>query len=207
MALRFGGAPRAPNSNLLNGSFMVRQHPRMEDYRDRVNVILLVATLVATVTFTAGFTIPGGNNNCSPNQGIATMLAKVKFQEFIICDTIAMYSSIIVAVTMIWAQLGDISSMQVAFRLALPLLGISLGMMSAAFMAGVYLVVSRLGWLAKAVIFMGSSFFFLLALLFLPLCFFGPSNHRSIRYLSYYPFCLVMSALGSYAEEEEAMFG
>ncbi|XP_019194080.1 PREDICTED: protein ACCELERATED CELL DEATH 6-like [Ipomoea nil] len=212
MALRVGGAPRAPNSKVLNGNgngrFMVRQHPRMEDYRDRVNVILLVATLVVTVTFTAGFTIPGGSNNSSPNQGIATMLEKVKFQEFIICDSIAMYSAIIVAVTMIWAQLGDISSMQVAFRLALPLLWISLAMMSAAFMAGVYLVVSKIGWLANVVLFMGSNFIFLLTLLFLPLCFLGPSNHRSFRSLSYYPFCLVLFALGSYAEEEEeAMFG
>lgn len=73
----------------------------MDGYKDRVNTLLLVATLVATVTFAAGFTMPGGNSNSEPDQGMATMLRHKKFQVFIFCDMIAMYISIIVAVSLI----------------------------------------------------------------------------------------------------------
>lgn len=176
----------------------------MENYRAKVNIILLVATLVATVTFTAGFTIPGGYNNSNSNQGMAAMLAKVKFQQFVICDTIAMYSSVIVAVTLIWAQLGDISSMQVALKFAIPILGIALAMMSIAFMAGVYLVVSKLSWLAHLVLFMGSNFVIALMVLYVPLCFLGSQRYYIFRHVSYYPFRLMLYLFGSYCESGDA---
>ncbi|KAK1371773.1 hypothetical protein POM88_037865 [Heracleum sosnowskyi] len=73
--------------------------------KDRVNTLLLVATLIATVTFAAGFTMPGGYSNSEPDKGKATLLNKLTFQMFVICDTIAMYCAIMVAVTLIWAQL------------------------------------------------------------------------------------------------------
>lgn len=203
MAFRLAGAPRAPNTkfNKTMNSILGEQS-KTENFRDKVNVILLVATLVATVTFTAGFTMPGGYRNSDPDQGIATMLAKVKFQEFVICDSLAMYISIIVAVTLLWAQLGDEKSMYVALKLALPLLGVALAMMSIAFTAGVYLVVSKLGWLASVVLIMGSNFIVVLLLLFLPLCFLNSSNYRLFRFISYYPFCLMLYAMGNYAENE-----
>lgn len=81
----------------------------MDNYKERVNTLLLVATLIATVTFAAGFTVPGGYNSSDRDLGMATMLRDKGFHVFIFCDTIAMYSSIIVAVTLIWAQLGDIN--------------------------------------------------------------------------------------------------
>ncbi|KAF7141947.1 hypothetical protein RHSIM_Rhsim06G0145700 [Rhododendron simsii] len=126
----------------------------MENYKDRINTLLLVATLVATVTYTAGFTMPGGYNNSDPNQGMATMLNKSKFQIFVISNTIAVYSPMIVAVSLIWAQLGDLNLILTSLRLALPLLRLALSMMSLAFKAGVYLAVSKLTWLANVVLIM-----------------------------------------------------
>lgn len=203
MALRVVDAPKAPHPrSVTDVNLMLEEQPTTENYRDKVNVILLVATLVATVTFSAGFAMPGGYRNSDPNQGIANMLEKVKFQEFVICDSLAMYSSIAVAVMLLWAQLGDQNSMHVALKLALPLLGIALAMMSIAFMAGVYLAVSKLNWLAKFVLLMGSNFVIVLVLLFLPLCFLGSSNYHRFRFLSYYPFCVMLYALGSNAENE-----
>ncbi|KAJ7950730.1 Ankyrin repeat family protein [Quillaja saponaria] len=66
--------------------------------KDRVNTLLLMSTLVAAITFAAGFAMPGGYNNSNPDQGLATMLYKHFFAVFLIYDCIAMYSSIIVAV-------------------------------------------------------------------------------------------------------------
>ncbi|KAL8510988.1 hypothetical protein ACS0TY_017708 [Phlomoides rotata] len=163
MALRVVGAPRAHQPNSFRSmNVKLGDQSETESWRDKINVILLVATLIATVTFTAGFTMPGGYNNTNPDQGIATMLEQVKFQEFVICNTIAMHTSILVAVTLIWAQLGDPSSMRVALKLALLLLGIALTMMCIAFSAGVYVAVSKLHWLANAVLLIGSSFVIML---------------------------------------------
>ncbi|THG13656.1 protein ACCELERATED CELL DEATH 6-like [Camellia sinensis] len=206
MALRVVGAPRAPHAKLSKTiSSRVEEHSQKENYKDKVNVVLMVATLVTTVTFAAAFSIPGGYNNSDPNQGIATMLAKAKFQEFVICDTIAMYCSIIAVVILIWAQLGDVSTMHAALKLALPLLGIALAMMSIAFMAGVYLIVSKLSWLRNVVLLMGSNFVVTLAAIFVPLCFLGSSNYHIFRHVSYYPFLLMLYAFGGYTDGDDDM--
>ncbi|KAF7141304.1 hypothetical protein RHSIM_Rhsim06G0145300 [Rhododendron simsii] len=205
MALRIAGAPRS-HTNVSNTkkTSSAGQNAELENYKDKVNVVLLVATLVATVTFTAGFTVPGGYNNSDPDQGTATMLAKLKFQEFVICDTIAMYSSIIVTVTLICTQLGDLSSMHVALKLVVPLLAIALAMMSIAFMAGLYVVVSKVSWLGNIILVMGSNAVIVLAALFVPLCFLGSSNYRIFRQLSYFPFRLLLYAFGSYTKRDES---
>ncbi|KAL3821487.1 hypothetical protein ACJIZ3_007392 [Penstemon smallii] len=198
MALRVFGAPRSRLVKTFKcTSFKQGDRQETESWRDKVNVILIVATLIATVTFEAGFSVPGGYNNTNPDQGIATMLEKLKFQEFIICDTIAMYCSIFVAVTLIWAQQGDPSSNNAALKLALPLLGIALAMMSIAFMAGVYLVVSKLNWLGNFVLLMGSNFTIALVIVFVPLFFLGSANYPVLHRVSYYPFCLVLYTLGA----------
>ncbi|KAG5545350.1 hypothetical protein RHGRI_017725 [Rhododendron griersonianum] len=209
MALRVAVAlrsphTRSPHTNVSRQTSSAGQNAELENYKDKVNVVLLVATLVATVTFTAGFTVPGGYNNSDPDQGMATMLAKLKFQEFVICDTIAMYSSIIVTVTLICTQLGDPSSMHVALKLVLPLLAIALAMMSIAFMAGLYVVVSKVSWLGLIILVMGSNVVIVLAALFVPLCFLGSSNYRIFCQLSYFPFRLLLYAFGSYTERDES---
>ncbi|KAJ7981448.1 Protein ACCELERATED CELL DEATH 6-like [Quillaja saponaria] len=172
----------------------------MEYSKDRVNTLLLMSTLVATITFAAGFTMPGGYNNTNPDQGMATMLHKHFFAVFLTCDSIAMYSSIIVAVALIWVQLGDLNLVLTSLRVSLPLLGLALAMMSLAFMAGVFLVVSRLVWLANLVLIMETIFLIIFLILFTPLFFPNTSSYRVMRYISYYNFCLLMWASGSYSD-------
>lgn len=128
----------------------------------------LVATLVATVTFAAGFTMPGGYNNSGPDEGMATMTKNSRLQAFVLCNTIAMYSSTVVAITFIWAHLGDIFLASLAMPLGVPFLAASLTTMSLGFMTGISMVVGKLSWLANAVLIIGLVFHVLLALLFLP---------------------------------------
>ncbi|GFS29155.1 hypothetical protein Acr_00g0005580 [Actinidia rufa] len=61
--------------------------------------LLVVAALIATVTFAAAFTIPGGHNNDigSPNQGLALIQSTRLFKWFIISDSVAMTCSITAA--------------------------------------------------------------------------------------------------------------
>lgn len=174
----------------------------MDHWKDRVNTLLLVSTLIATVTFAAGFTMPGGYNESKSNHGMAILLNKVAFQAFVICDTMAMYSAILVSVTLIWAQLGDLTLMINSLRLAVPLLGISLTMMSLAFMAAVYVVISKLVWLSYVVLILGLISLACLLTLFIPFNLPHSSNNPVARYVSYYSFCLLMLASGCYFDPD-----
>ncbi|XP_027099214.1 protein ACCELERATED CELL DEATH 6-like [Coffea arabica] len=54
----------------------------------------IVATLIATVTFAAGFTIPGGYYSDGPHTGMAVLSKKAAFITFVISDSLAMFASI-----------------------------------------------------------------------------------------------------------------
>ncbi|WZZ32497.1 hypothetical protein YC2023_015898 [Brassica napus] len=109
---------------------------------------MVTATLVATVTFTAGFTLPGGYIGSAPDLGMAALIDKMNFKLFILFNSISMCSSVVTIMALIWAQLGDAILTKKAFKLALPLLVTALQSMAMAFVAGVTLVVSDLPWLS-----------------------------------------------------------
>ncbi|KAM3268318.1 hypothetical protein P3S67_031259 [Capsicum chacoense] len=52
---------------------------------------IVVATLIMTVTFAAGITLPGGfeSDSDSPNQGMAILIRKTAFRAFVVSDAIA----------------------------------------------------------------------------------------------------------------------
>lgn len=56
---------------------------------------MIVAALIATVTFTSGLTMPGGYyGNDGPNPGMAILSRHAAFKAFIVTDTIALMLSI-----------------------------------------------------------------------------------------------------------------
>ncbi|KAK3404667.1 hypothetical protein EUGRSUZ_K00974 [Eucalyptus grandis] len=113
--------------------------------KDQVDTLLLVATLVATVTFTAGFTLPGGYNASSDRHpGTATMLHNQVFQVFVISDMSAMYSSILAAVGLSWGHSNDSKLAEEAYLSAALLLLLALVFIVVAFCAAVTVAVSKL---------------------------------------------------------------
>ncbi|GAB2239935.1 hypothetical protein Droror1_Dr00020453 [Drosera rotundifolia] len=191
LVLSHAGASQGPYPPEANEKPKVAN---FDSYKDRVNTLLLVGTLVITVTFAAGITVPGGYNNSDPYEGMATLVKSSAFHAFMISNTIAMFSSILVAVVLIWAQLGDLKLILVSVKFAVPMLGISLSMMSIAFMVGTNLVVSNLHWLAVVMLVMGSAFLIVILMFFVPL--YSPSSMSSwiTKYAFYIPLRLMLFA-------------
>lgn len=197
LAFRIAGATLRPGG-LDNEKNMQTENQKPEYYKERFSTLVLVATLIATVTFAAGFTIPGGYISEGPYQGTATMLKNAAFQVFVICNTVAMYLSIIVVVNHIAAQLADSRLLILALNMSLVQLGIALIMMAIAFAAGLFLVIVRLLWLALVVLFMG--YIFLLYILALLILFKVPawSKYRVLRFISKCGFHLLIFTFGKF---------
>ncbi|ESQ36993.1 hypothetical protein EUTSA_v10002443mg [Eutrema salsugineum] len=187
MALVSAGAPNGQKPIPLKQSHI--QNP--EKYKDSVNTLMVTAALVATVTFTAGFTLPGGYISSAPDQGMAALVNEMNFKVFLLFNSIAMCSSMVTIMALIWAQLGDVLLTKKAFELALPLLTTALVSMAMAFVAGVTLVVSDLPWLSHFVLAIDSVFFILLMLLIIPYAF-SSTRQGFLRHIFYFPYFLML---------------
>ncbi|CAL5347310.1 unnamed protein product [Camellia sinensis] len=65
-----------------------------EEMKKMGDTHMVVATLIATITFAAGFTMPGGyNSNEGSNQGMPLLLREAAFKVFVITNTIAVMCS------------------------------------------------------------------------------------------------------------------
>ncbi|KAK3404377.1 hypothetical protein EUGRSUZ_K00692 [Eucalyptus grandis] len=152
---------------------------------DVINTMLVVATLVASVSFTAGFAVPGGLNGSDlaskDDQGMATLLDNRKFQAFVICNTVAMLCSMASVIGFLFTYLTEIHISIFGCHLAGLLLAISLPPTSAAFLIGVILTIEKLPWLAIVMVILGSIFVLVItaALLASPLSEEAPSSHPS----------------------------
>ncbi|XP_023635083.1 protein ACCELERATED CELL DEATH 6, partial [Capsella rubella] len=137
--------------------------PDTKNNRDYVNCLLVVAALVATVTFAAGFTIPGGFNSQKPNLGRATLATNPTLWIFILYNILAMQSSVAAIGILIWAQLGDPALISSSLHVAMLLLLYSLLCMPLAFLFGVITEIGNVKWLI-AIICIISVLFFMLAI-------------------------------------------
>ncbi|KAK2631548.1 hypothetical protein EUGRSUZ_L02762 [Eucalyptus grandis] len=144
-----------------------KNKPDRDIVKDYIGARLVVATLVATVTFAAGFAVPGGfdSSDKTPENdlGMATMLDKRMFQAFVICNTIAMFCSMTVVVNLIWARLVDVEIAVTAFQHTTLPLKIALLAISTAFLTGVTLTVGKLSWLANTIFYLGLPFLLIIS--------------------------------------------
>ncbi|KAF7112968.1 hypothetical protein RHSIM_RhsimUnG0174500 [Rhododendron simsii] len=71
------------------------QNQDTQDTKDALGTIVIVASLMATITFAAAFAIPGGyDGNQGRDQGMAALARAAAFKAFLITNTIAMVCSV-----------------------------------------------------------------------------------------------------------------
>ncbi|KAK3404123.1 hypothetical protein EUGRSUZ_K00471 [Eucalyptus grandis] len=134
------GAPRSGELAICKPTV---RSPRKRDvlhwkaHTDTVNFRAVVLALVASVTFTSGFSVSGGYNGSEGDAGIPVLLHKVMYDVFVISNSMAMYSSITSLMILLWSFTDDDYVELYALALSyLPFL-VTLGTMPLAFMAGV----------------------------------------------------------------------
>ncbi|KAK1670204.1 hypothetical protein QYE76_058363 [Lolium multiflorum] len=112
----------------------------------------LVAILIATITFAAAFTLPGGYSNDPGSEGLPIMSNKFAFQAFLISDVLAMCSSFAVAFICIIARWGDYEFLLYYRSFTKKLMWFAYVATTTAFSTGLYTVLApRLHWLAIAI--------------------------------------------------------
>ncbi|XP_044345921.1 ankyrin repeat-containing protein ITN1-like [Triticum aestivum] len=115
----------------------------------------LVAILIATITFAAAFTLPGGYNNDAGSEGLPIMSKKFAFQAFLISDVLAMCSSFAVAFICIIARWGDYEFLIYYRSVTKKIMWFAYMATTTAFSTGLYTVLApRVHWLAIAICIM-----------------------------------------------------
>ncbi|KAB5513016.1 hypothetical protein DKX38_030044 [Salix brachista] len=140
---------------------------REEDLNKARESHLVVAALIATVTFAATFTLPGGYKS---DQGTAILAKKAAFIVFVISDAISMVLStsavfihFLLAFVPVFYGQNLITNEFAAKLFALATLFTMIGMvtMIIAFITGTYAVLQPVMGLAISICLIGLSFFFL----------------------------------------------
>ncbi|XP_075658556.1 protein ACCELERATED CELL DEATH 6-like [Castanea sativa] len=117
---------------------------------------MLVATIIASVTFTAAFTAPGGYESGGINPGLAVLSKQAAFKAFVIANALAFgFSTASILVYMFSAKIRRVLSYKdraVKTKRALELAGYSIEALLIAFISGTYAVVPHSLGIAEAII-------------------------------------------------------
>ncbi|KAK2647178.1 hypothetical protein Ddye_022373 [Dipteronia dyeriana] len=142
-------------------------HKRDEHYDGYLSLMkgakeshLVAAALIATVTFAAAFTLPGGyKNEEGKNQGTAILSRNSAFQTFVITDALAMVFSICAVFIYFIMSVERFKKYIYLFELGSWFTVVAMGAMVIAFVTGTYAVLAPSFWLAIVTCFIGLSFF------------------------------------------------
>ena len=114
---------------------------------------LLIATLISTVTFTAGFTVPGGFKSGGVDEGMAALSRRTSFRVFLIANTLAFGLSITsVFIHFISSIISEVFPLRIGLGLTPGFTFYSTVALVVAFISGTYTVVPHSMGITTAVI-------------------------------------------------------
>ncbi|KAK9689085.1 hypothetical protein RND81_09G034400 [Saponaria officinalis] len=136
--------------NIKVNPYMKTSYIRSGTNLDQIrNTLSVVAALLATITFAAGFTLPGGINGT----GEAVLAKKASFLVFLLADVYAMCTAILVLFCLIWSMVSEPDMARLLVDRSVFILMQSLYGTLLAFMTGIYTVVAKSSLWAVILIF------------------------------------------------------
>ncbi|KAL8090965.1 hypothetical protein AgCh_040148 [Apium graveolens] len=139
----------------------------LERYKMRTNTQIIVTALITTVTFTVGFTMPGGlRQSGEVDEGQVVLTKKTVFNAFMVSDALALLLStcslFLYFLESMYEDPHQVSKLNAA---SVGLNIVSVVAMMLTFITGTYLVLSHSPALAITVCLIGSFFIFVIVLL------------------------------------------
>ncbi|XP_074356960.1 uncharacterized protein LOC141696736 [Apium graveolens] len=153
--------------NSLMAAKQVENKEKLERYKLRTNTQIIVTALITTVTFTVGFTMPGGlHQSGEVDEGLVLLSKKTAFNAFMVSDALALLLSTSALFFYFLESMTDDPLQESKLNAASTVLNIvSVVAMMLTFIAGTYLVLSQTPTLAITVCIIGSLFFVLIMIL------------------------------------------
>ncbi|XP_055811466.1 protein ACCELERATED CELL DEATH 6-like [Solanum dulcamara] len=148
---------------------------KIKDIMNAAQIHLVVATLLVTVTFAAGFTLPGGfeSDRDSHNKGMAILVKKTPFCVFVITDAIAfvcsagaVFSYFVMAANHRPTTKEELRVLINIYRVATILQFLSMSAVVIAFVTGLYATLAHSVGLSAAVCSIGCLTFLIYVLVF-----------------------------------------
>uniref|UniRef100_A0A803MVP1 PGG domain-containing protein n=2 Tax=Chenopodium quinoa TaxID=63459 RepID=A0A803MVP1_CHEQI len=125
------------------------------------SALFIVAALLATITFAAGFTLPGGVDD---KTGIANLATKAPFIVFLLADAYALCSSMLVLFGLIWSMASNRPMAYLLVDRSIFILITSLYGTILAFMTGIYTVLPKKSLWVAIIVFIICSFLVVFAI-------------------------------------------
>ncbi|KAF5181664.1 Ankyrin repeat, partial [Thalictrum thalictroides] len=145
------------------GVFDIVDTVDQSDLKDQRDFDLVVGALIATVSFTAGITVPGGYISDGPNQGMAVLSKKGSFVAFIISNNMALIFSLYAVFSHFCARrLSEEAEIIYQLNVATFCTLAAIYCMMVAFIMGSFAVLANSSWLGIVVSII-SCFFFIFA--------------------------------------------
>ncbi|OMO96227.1 hypothetical protein COLO4_15400 [Corchorus olitorius] len=136
------------------------KRPSYEQIKSMASINLLVTTLIATVSFAAGFTVPGGYRSDGPDAGMAILSRKSAFRVFVITNALAFcFSCASMFLHYFKSFVEKLDALAFYTYMTTLLTSYAITALVMAFISGTYVTLGDTPGLAKAVLSIGCSFF------------------------------------------------
>ncbi|KAJ8627927.1 hypothetical protein MRB53_021234 [Persea americana] len=120
----------------------------------------IITSLVATVTFAAAFTVPGGFKNDGPREGLPVFMRNAALQAFVLSDILAFCSSMAATVLLVYANArsDDPFKIHYALKTCYYISGVAIVATIIAFVTAVCVLTSKESlWLTVTSLLLGSA--------------------------------------------------